>query len=97
MKCFIDDAFIGTAWRLSLCSKSMVTQTFIPAAVQLLQEQGGDQQDVPKQHICQGQMASETNCFRMLSPQPRGLRAVGTGSDKRRGSQCHGTCSSPQL
>lgn len=42
------------------CSESMATLTTLPAAaqqqVQLLQEQGEEQQDAPKQHICQGRL-----------------------------------------
>lgn len=67
--CFIDDAFTGTAWRRS---ESMVMQTVLPAAVQqqvqLLEEQGGEQQDAPKGHICQGRLWRQAGLGCLLLP-----------------------------
>lgn len=54
----LSEALLGDA--LHPCSKSMAMLTILPAAalqqVQLLQEQGEEQQDAPKQHICQGRV-----------------------------------------
>lgn len=59
--CFIDDAFTGLLGEAPhSCSETMVVQTVLPAAVQqqvqLPEEQGEEQQDAPKQHICQGRL-----------------------------------------
>lgn len=54
----LSQALLGDA--LHSCSESMATLTILPAAaqqqVQLLQQQGEEQQDAPQQHICQGRL-----------------------------------------
>lgn len=54
------------------CSESMATLAVLPAAaqqqVQLLQEQREEQQDAPKQHICQGRLQRHAGLIRPLLP-----------------------------
>lgn len=63
------EALLGDA--LHPCSESMATLTILPAAaqqqVQLLQEQGQEQQDAPRQHNLPGK-TSEARWSSMSSP-----------------------------
>lgn len=69
----LSQALLGEA--LHPCSKSMARLTIPPAAaqqqVQLLQEQGEEQQGALKQHICQGRLQSHASLVRPLLPSNR--------------------------
>lgn len=66
----LSEALPGDAF--PLCSESTATLTILPAAaqqqVQLLQEQGEEQQDAPKQHICQGRLQRHAGLMCPLLP-----------------------------
>lgn len=66
----LSEALLGDAPHS--CSESMATLTILPAAaqqqVQLLQEQGEEKQDAPKQHICQGRFQRHASLVCPLLP-----------------------------
>lgn len=66
----LSEALLGDAPHS--CSESMATLTILPAAaqqqVQLLQEHGEEQQDAPKQHICQGRFQRHASLVCPLLP-----------------------------